>query len=152
MAVGTVKKSIAGDSFLVVAKKGNPALGRVRVPLGPLHPARDRSFGNIEAEHEEFAVDARSSPGRVLGHHLEDQIANFLRYGSSSEALPDFGDQHPVPTETGAVPPDHGFGCDNQECLLPAGPAAANDQPEEPVEQLEPWAWMTAFHHRKLLA
>src|SRR6266702_1239297 len=39
-----------------------------------------------------------------------------------------------------------------RECLLPAGPAAANNQPEEPVEQLEPWAWMTAFHHRKLLA
>ena len=90
--------------------------------------------------------------GRVRGHHLEDQIANFLGYGSSSNGLPDLGDQHPVPTETGAMPADHGFGCDNQECLLPAGPAAPNDQPEEPVEQLEPLAWMTAFQYRKLLA
>ena len=140
------------DSFLVVAKKGFLALGKVWVPLGPVHPARDGSFGSIEAEHEEFAVDARSSPGRVVGHHLEDQIANFLGYGSSSEGLPDLGDQHPVPMETSAVPADHGFGCDNQECLFPAGPAAASDQPEEPVEELEPRAWMTAFQHRKLLA
>ena len=36
---------------------------------------------------------------------------------------------------SGAVPADDGFGCDNQECLLPAGPAAANDQAEGPVEQ-----------------
>ena len=122
------------DGFLVVPKKGEPTLGWVRVPLGPLHPARDRSFGNIKAEHEEFAVDARSSPGRVLGHHLEDQIANLLGYGSSSEGLPDLGDQHPVPTESGAVPPDHGFRCDDEECLFPAGPEPTKEQPEKSVE------------------
>jgi hypothetical protein len=140
------------DGFPMVAKKGKPALGRIRVPLGPFHPARDRSLGNIKAEHEEFAVDARSSPGRVLGHHLEDQIANLLGYGSSSDGLPDLGDQHPVPMETGSVPPDHRFGCDNQERLLPPGPARANEQPEEPVEEIKPWARMTPFQHGKLLA
>jgi hypothetical protein len=150
--VETVKKSIAAMASLWLRRKVIQILAGSGLLWGPIHPARDRSFGNSEAEHEEFAVDARSSPGRAFGHHLEDQIANFLGYGSSSEGLPDLGDHHPVPTETGAVPSDHSFGCDNQECLLPAGPAAANDQPEEPVGQIEPWAWMTAFQHKKLLA
>ena len=50
------------------------------------------------------------------------------------------------------MPSDHGFGSDNRECLLPVGPAATNDRPEEPVGQIESWAWMTAFQRRKLLA
>src|SRR5215472_13766531 len=57
------KKIHRGDSFLVVAKKGKPALARPRIPRRSFHPAGDGSFGNIEAEHEEFTVDAGSAPG-----------------------------------------------------------------------------------------
>lgn len=141
-----------GDGFLVVTKKGKPALARPRIPRRSFHPAGDGSFGNIEAEHEEFTVDAGSAPGWVLGDHLEDKISNFSRYWRSSGGFPDFRNQLPVPAESSAMPPDHGFGCDNQECLLPSRPALGSEQPEEPVEEIEPRAWMSAFQHRKLLA
>jgi len=50
------------------------------------------------------------------------------------------------------VPPDHGFPCDDEERLFPAGPEPTSKQPEEPVEYLKPWARMTPFQHGKLLA
>lgn len=80
-----------GDSFLVVTQKGKPALGRVWVSWGPLHPARDGSFGNGKAEHQKFPMDAGSAPTRAFSHHLESQIANFLGYRFSSDGPADFG-------------------------------------------------------------
>ena len=32
----------------------------------------------IETQLEQFAVNARSSPGRILGNHLKDQGANLF--------------------------------------------------------------------------
>ena len=89
-----------GDGFLVVAKKGKPALARPRIPRRSFHPAGDGSFGNIETEHEEFTVDAGSAPGGVLGDHLEDQISNFSRYWRSSGGFPDSRNQLPVPAKS----------------------------------------------------
>ena len=50
------------------------------------------------------------------------------------------------------MPSDHRFGRDDQECLFPTGPASWNKQPEELVQQIQLWAWMTPFEHDKLLA
>jgi hypothetical protein len=135
------------DGFLVVAKKGKPAPARPRIFRHSLHPAGNRSFGNIETEHEKFTVDARSSPGGILNDHLEDQIANHLGYGFPSDGLADLGDQPPVPTESGAMPSDHSFGSDDGESPFPVRPALTNEQPEEPVEKIESRAWMTTFQH-----
>jgi hypothetical protein len=41
------------------------------------------------------------------------------------------GDQTPVQPETDAMPADHGLGSDYQESLLPSGPLAARENPEE---------------------
>jgi hypothetical protein len=49
------------------------------------------------------------------------------------------------------VPTDNGFGRDDEECLFPAGPASTNEQPEELVEPIEPWAWMTPLEPDELL-
>jgi len=34
-----------------------------------------RRFEDIEAKRRQFAVNARSTPGRVLGNHAEDEFA-----------------------------------------------------------------------------
>ena len=58
--VGTVKKSMAAiDSFPMIAQKGQPALGGLRVLGRSFHPAGNGSFRQVEAEHQEFAMDAR---------------------------------------------------------------------------------------------
>ena len=109
-----------GNGFPMVTKKGEPALGWVRVPGGPFHPAGNRSFGNGKSEHEKFSVDTGSFPIGVLGHHLEDQIPNFFRNLSSANGLSDFRNHPPVPTESSVVPSDDGFGRDDEECVFPA--------------------------------
>ncbi len=55
------------DHFPVVVQKGEPALGWFRISWRSFHPTRDRSLRDIKTEHQEFTVDARRPPGRVLG-------------------------------------------------------------------------------------
>src|SRR5215469_6125331 len=76
-----------GDSFPMVTKKSEPALGGVRVSGRPFHPAGNGSFRNIKTEHEKFSMDAGSSPAGVLRHHLVDQIPNFFRYRSFTDGV-----------------------------------------------------------------
>src|SRR5215469_4283289 len=108
------------DGFPMVTQKSEPTLGWVWIPGGSFHPAGNRSFGNVKTEHEKFSVDAGSSPVGVLGHHLEDEIPNLFRCRSSTDGLSDLRNHSPVPTESSAVPSDHGFGRDNVESLFPA--------------------------------
>ena len=128
-----------GDGFLVVAEKGKPALARPGILGHSFHPPGNRSFGNIKTEHEKLTVDAGSSPGGVLGDHLEDQISNFSRYGHSSGGFPDFRNQLPVPAESSAVPADNRFGGDHNENLFPSGPEPVRQNPEHLVEYRESW-------------
>ena len=107
------------NGFSVVAQKGKPSPGWLRIPRRSFHPAGDRSFRDIKTDHEQLAVDARCAPSRILGHHPEDQLPNFLRGLSSPDRLADFGNQLPVQPEPDPVPPDHRFRCDNDESLFP---------------------------------
>ena len=87
------------NRFPMVAKEGEPTLGRVRISRCSFHPTGDGSLGEIKTEHEEFPMYPRRSPGWVLGNHLEDQLPNLLRRPSSSNLRPDSGDQPPTTYE-----------------------------------------------------
>src|SRR5664280_1746305 len=50
------------NSFPMIAQKGQPALGGLRVLGRSFHPAGNGGFRHVEAEHEEFAMDARRTP------------------------------------------------------------------------------------------
>src|SRR5260370_18985433 len=102
----------------MVSKEGQPALGRVRVSRRLFHPTRDGSLGKVKAEHEEFPMYPRCSPGWVVSNHPKDQLANLLWRPSSSNLRPDSGDQPPVHTKTSPVLADHGFGRNDDEGLL----------------------------------
>src|SRR5258708_20660439 len=125
-----------GNRFPVIAEKGKPARGRLRISRCPFHPTRDRSLRDLETEHEKLAMDACRSPPWVLNDHPEDQFPNFLRCLSSPDGPPDLGDQLPVQTESAPVPTHHGFRRDRNEGLLPSGPESADGDPEELVEQV----------------
>jgi len=125
-----------GNRFTVIAEKGKPAPGWLRISRRPFHPTRDRSLRDIKAEHEKLAMDAWRSPRGVLNDHSEDQFLNLLRRLSSPDGPPDLGDQLPVQTESGPVPTHHGFRRDHNEGLLPSGPKSTNGDPEELVEQV----------------
>jgi hypothetical protein len=65
------------DRFAMIVKKSQPALGQFWVSGCTLHATGDASLGYLEVEHEQFAVDARSTPSGVLGCHAEDQIPHL---------------------------------------------------------------------------
>jgi hypothetical protein len=140
-----------GDSFPVVAQKGEPALGKLRIFRRSFHPAGDRSLGEIKTEHEEFAMYPRRSPGRVLGDHPENQLPNPLRCRRSPNLCSDSGDQPPIQTEAGPVPPNHRFRRDDDEGLLPTRPDSPGDYPEEFIEKAEDRPWTAPLQHSELL-
>jgi hypothetical protein len=84
------------DRLAVIPQEGQPALHRFRISGCTLHPPGDGSLRDLEDQHEEFAVDARSTPGRVFGNHLENQISDFLGESSSTNWLSHSGDQAPI--------------------------------------------------------
>jgi hypothetical protein len=61
-----------GNRFAMIVQKREPSLGWFRISWRPADPAGDGSLRDIETQHEQLAVDARRSPGRVLGHHAKN--------------------------------------------------------------------------------
>src|ERR1700681_2294092 len=72
-----------GNRFPVIAEKGKPAPGWLRISRRPFHPTRDRSLRDIKAEQEKLAMVVRLSPRWVLHDHPEDLFLNILRRLSS---------------------------------------------------------------------
>jgi hypothetical protein len=74
-------------------------------------------------------MNARSTPGQVLGGHLPDQAQDF---GPSSRA-PGPRLSSPEEAECLAVPGNDGLGSHDEKALLPAGKAVENEGPEGSV-------------------
>ena len=92
------------NQFPVITQEGEPAFGLLGISRGSAHPAGDRSFTDIETQHQEFAMNARRAPGWVLRHHPEDQISDFFRDPVSSSWLVGLRDQAPIQLEACAMP------------------------------------------------
>jgi hypothetical protein len=146
------KEIHGGNGFPVITKKGKPTLSRLTVPRCSFHPAGNGSLGNIKTQHEQFAVDARRTPSRILGDHAEDQIPNLLGGRSAASLLRDPGNQPPIQKEPGSMPAHDRFWGDDEERLLPTGLDSLGNDPEEPVEAAQGWPRMAPLQNRKLLA
>ena len=73
----------------MIPEERSPALRWWAPVLG--HVLGNRSLADIDAELEEFSMDARSAPERVCQAHLADQLPNFeghLGPAGSSSRLP----------------------------------------------------------------
>src|SRR5207253_8103771 len=57
-------------------------------------PPSDPSTFPYTTLFRSFAVNARSAPGRILRHHLKDQIADLLGHPIPSQSPSRFGDQN----------------------------------------------------------
>jgi len=66
------------NGLAMVSEERQPLLDGIWISRGSSDPSRDTPFREIEAQLEQFAVNARRSPGRIVGNHLKDQGANFL--------------------------------------------------------------------------
>src|ERR1700730_2559859 len=92
------------NRFPVILKKCAPTLGWPGISGRALHPARDGSLGDVKAQHEELAVNARSTPDWVLRHHAEDQLPNFPRQSFPADLFSHLRDHAPVHAKPRAVP------------------------------------------------
>src|ERR1039457_1448601 len=98
-------------------------------------------------------MDARRTPGGIFNDHLKDQVTDF--FGNSLPAahwVSGLAQLGPVPSESLAVPADHGLGHDEEERLFPLRPELESGDPKELVEHTEFWFGMSALQHDKLLS
>src|ERR1700724_2750682 len=121
----------------MVLEKSTPALSWLGVPRRLFHPTGDRPLRDVEAEHQQFPMDARRSPGCILGDHPEDQLPHLLRRLSSPDRLLHFRNQSPIQSEAGLVAPDHRFRRHHDEGLFPLCPELTYDNPEKLIEATE---------------
>ena len=101
------------NRFPVILKKRTPTFDWLGISWCPLHPAGDSSLGNLNAQQEQLAVDARRAPGWVLRHHTKDQLSHFGRKFFPTNLFSHLRDPTPVQLKAGAVPANHSFGCDH---------------------------------------
>ncbi|MGD0734483.1 MAG: hypothetical protein ABR976_05020 [Terracidiphilus sp.] len=66
-----------GDSVSMIAQPGCPSFRRLRALWRFPHPTQNGPLRNIEAKYIQFAVNARRTPGCVLGNHAENEIAQL---------------------------------------------------------------------------
>ena len=66
------------NGLAMVSEERQPSLQRIWISRSALDPSRDASFREIETQLEQFTVNARRSPGRILGNHSKNQGANLF--------------------------------------------------------------------------
>ncbi len=118
----------------MVSEERQPSLHRVWISRGSPDPSRDTPFREIETQLEQFAVNARRSPGWILSNHTEDQGANLFADTLPSSYLADSGDPRPIQTKSRSMPVHDGSRSDQDERLPPPGPAHSQRNPEQFVQ------------------
>ena len=61
------------NGVAMVPEECQPSLHPIWISRGSLHPSRDTPFRQIETQLEQFAVNPRRSPSRILRDHTEDK-------------------------------------------------------------------------------
>jgi hypothetical protein len=135
----------------MIAQKGRPSLRRLRTPWRSPHPAQDGSLRNIEAKHGQLAVNAWSTPGRVLCYHAEDEFAQFDAdtFPARANSMP--RKPCPIDFESGLMPSHNSFRLNQNQRLLPSTPESPQHHPEQSVGNGKSRLWMSLLQDRKLL-
>ena len=105
---------------------------------------------DIDAEFEQFTVDAWCTPKRIGAAHLPNQLADFFRHRwAPGSAMTDFpGPEQP---EALAVSANDGFRFDDHQGRPPIGPKFAQPNPEEPIGGRQFGPLYGATQHAKLV-
>jgi len=121
------------NRFPMIAQEGHPSFFGLRASRCSPHPVQDGSLRNIEAKHRQLAMNARSSPGRVLDYHAEDGLTQFQAdpFPSQTNAMP--REPGPIRFESGTIPSHHGVRLNEQQCLLPSVPEPSQYYAEQSI-------------------
>src|SRR5215471_19216347 len=108
-------------------------------------------LADVDAQLEEFAVDARSAPKWVLAAHLPNQFSDLLRHCRAS-GLPAADLPSPEQAVSLAVPGNHRIRFYDAECRAPRGPCSTKPGPQHPVEPVQFGLLYGALQNAKLMA
>src|SRR5579859_1083113 len=97
-------------------------------------------------------MDTRSTPGWIFRYHAKDQLASLFIYSLSTGSCSPLRQELPIQPESCTVPTNNGRGRHDQQAILPASPKSLDRNPKEPIERVEPRAFVLALQDRKLLA
>ena len=139
------------DRLTMIAQECRPLLPRLRVARCPAHPAQNRSFRDVEAEHLQFAVDAWCAPGLILCHHAKDEVTEILIHALPACAFPMPRQPRPIQPEPIPMPTDDGLGLHNDESFFPIRPQSTEKPPEDSIIRSKRWFRLLGFIDCKLL-
>src|SRR5260370_3970340 len=122
------------NGLAMVSEERQPSLHGIWISRSSPDPSRDTPFRDLEAQLLKFAVNARRSPGRILGNHPKDQRANLFADTLPSSYLADSGDPRPIQTKPRSMPVHDGSRSDQDEQLGPPGPDRSQRNPEQLVQ------------------
>jgi hypothetical protein len=106
-----------GNGLAMVSEERQPSLHGIWISRSLPDPSRDTPFRDIETQLEQFTVNARRSPGRILGNHTEDQGANLFADTLASSYSSDSGDPGPIQTKPRTTPVHDGSRSDQDDRL-----------------------------------
>ena len=98
----------------------------------PHHVFGDGRFGDLDTQFQQFAVNARCTPTRVIAAQHPDQISNLSRHAGATR-LTTADSPRPEQAETLAMPSDDGIGLDDHQGRFPVTPHAPQPDPEDSV-------------------
>src|SRR5271166_5179542 len=90
------------------------------------------SLPDVDAELEQFTMDARCTPGGVLAAHLADQISDLARNDRLSR-LPTAHLPSPEQAKAGTMPGNDRLGLNHGQRRAPVGPHAGQQDPQKAV-------------------
>lgn len=118
--------------------------------IGASHKPFVRKANRVLGRDNEFRLDMRRAPQRVLARHISDQIAKLsvdLRPSHlAREGLPS-----PIEPESLAVPAHNRVGLDDEQRESPTCPQPRELYPEDPIIPLEPWRFRFLLENGELL-
>src|SRR6516165_196447 len=114
----------------MILQKATPGLRR-RLATAH-HVFAHAALPNVDAELEQFTVDAGCAPSGVFAAHPADQVADFTgKRGSSRPAPPNL--PRPEQTKASAVPGNDRLGLNDSQRRAPNAPNARQPSPQQAV-------------------
>src|SRR5208283_1043549 len=99
----------------MVSEERQPSLYRIGISRSSPDPSRDTPFRDLKTQLEQFAVNTRRAPGRILSNHTKDQGAKLFADTLPSSYLSNSGDPGPIQTKPRAMPVHDGSRSDQDE-------------------------------------
>jgi hypothetical protein len=93
-------------------------------------------LGDLDPEHQQFAVYARRSPQRVFLAYPSDEAADLIV--DSGAAITSARFPAPIGSKAAPMPPDNGFRLDHNDHIQNRGKESVQPDEDQPIDVPEP--------------